>query len=176
MRYALEVPDTLLGLAIHFTPYYNNAGDETFLLRAWTDSSGLPGVELGENYQFHTPEYFTDGYDVFAYYAYDDPIPVEGNIHVGLVQGSEAMLNFGLDKNTKPTWSAALPTWPRRSVVQLRYRRHGDDPSCDASQSAGQLGGHRRPGCSTNSAGIPESGDEPHSAGRSPCTGPVVPV
>ena len=30
MRYALEVPDTLLGLAIHFTPYYNNAGDETF--------------------------------------------------------------------------------------------------------------------------------------------------
>ena len=100
MRYALEVPDTLLGLAIHFTPYYNNAGDETFLLRAWTDSSGLPGVELGENYQFHTPEYFTDGYDVFAYYAYDDPIPVEGNIHVGLVQGSEAMLNFGLDKNT----------------------------------------------------------------------------
>ena len=100
MRYALEVPDTLLGLAIHFTPYYNNADAETFLLRAWADSSGMPGSELGENYQFHTPEYFTDGYDVFAYYAYDDPIPVDGNIHVGLVQGSEAMLNFGLDKNT----------------------------------------------------------------------------
>ena len=100
MRYALEVPDTLLGLAIHFTPYYNNADAETFLLRAWADSSGMPGAELGENYQFHTPEYFTDGYDVFAYYAYDDPIPVDGNIHVGLVQGSESMLNFGLDKNT----------------------------------------------------------------------------
>lgn len=100
MRYALEVADTLLGLAIHFTPYYNNASDETFLLRAWSDSAGLPGAELGENYQFHSPEYFTDGYDVFAYYPYDDPIPVEGNIHVGLVQGSEAMLNFGLDKNT----------------------------------------------------------------------------
>jgi hypothetical protein len=100
MRYALEVPDTLLGLAIHFTPYYNNADDETFLLRAWADSSGLPGEELGENYQFHTPEYFTDGFDIFAYYSYDDPIAVEGTIHVGLVQGSEAMLNFGLDKNT----------------------------------------------------------------------------
>lgn len=100
MRYALEVPDTLLGLAVHFTPYYNNADVETFLLRAWSDSSGVPGVELGENYVFHTPEYFTEGYDVFAYYAYDDPIPVDGNIHVGLVQGSEAMLNFGLDKNT----------------------------------------------------------------------------
>lgn len=100
MRYALEVPDTLLGLAIHFTPYYTNADDETFLLRAWADSSGVPGEELGENYQFHTPEYFTDGFDVFAYYPYDDPIAVDGTIHVGLVQGSEAMLNFGLDKNT----------------------------------------------------------------------------
>lgn len=100
MRYALEVPDTLLGLAIHFTPYYNNADDETFFLRAWTDSAGLPGTELGEHYEFHSPQYFTDGYDVFAYYPYDDPIPVEGNIHVGLVQAGEAMLNFGLDKNT----------------------------------------------------------------------------
>lgn len=100
MRYALEVPDTLLGLAIHFTPYYTNADDETFLLRAWQDSVGLPGTELGENYQFHTPQYFTDGFDLFAYYPYDDPIPVNGNIHVGIVQGSEAMLNFGLDKNT----------------------------------------------------------------------------
>jgi len=87
-------------LAIHFTPYYTNADDETFLLRAWQDSVGLPGTELGENYQFHTPQYFTDGFDIFAYYPYDDPIPVNGNIHVGIVQGSEAMLNFGLDKNT----------------------------------------------------------------------------
>ena len=100
MRFTLEVPDTLLGLAIHFTPYYYNAGSETFILRAWTDSSGLPGTELGENYQFHTPNYFTDGYDVFSYYAYDDPIPVSGSFHVGTVQASDAMLNFGLDKNT----------------------------------------------------------------------------
>ena len=100
MRFTLEVPDTLLGLAIHFTPYYYNAGSETFLLRAWTDSSGLPGTEMGENYQFQTPNYFTDGYDVFAYYAYDEPIPVSGSFHVGTVQASDAMLNFGLDKNT----------------------------------------------------------------------------
>ena len=100
VRYALEVPDTLLGLAIHFTPYYNNADDETFLLRAWQDSAGIPGVELSENYQFQTPQYFNDGYDLFAFYEYDDPIPVEGNIHVGLVQAGELGLNFGLDKNT----------------------------------------------------------------------------
>ena len=100
MRYSIAQPDTLLGLAIHFTPYYTNSDVETFLLRAWADSAGIPGVELAENYQFHTPQYFTDGYDLFAYYEYDQPIPVDGLVHVGLVQGSEAFLNFGLDKNT----------------------------------------------------------------------------
>ena len=100
VRYALEVPDTLLGLAIHFTPFYTDADDETFLLRAWQDSAGIPGAELSENYQFQTPQYFNDGYDLFAFYEYDDPIPVEGNIHVGLVQATETVLNFGLDKNT----------------------------------------------------------------------------
>lgn len=100
LRFSLEVPDTLMGLAIHFTPYYNNADEEIFLLRAWDDSAGYPADELGENYQLHTPQYFTDGYDLFAFYPYDEPIPVSGNIHVGLIQSSESMLNFGLDKNT----------------------------------------------------------------------------
>ena len=100
VRYALEVPDTLLGVAIHFTPYYTNSDDETFLLRAWEDNDGIPGEELIENYQFHSPQYFNDGFDLFAFYEYDDPIPVEGNIHVGIVQATEVGLNFGLDKNT----------------------------------------------------------------------------
>ncbi|MDO7742078.1 MAG: T9SS type A sorting domain-containing protein, partial [Flavobacteriales bacterium] len=80
--------------------YYTNSDLETFLLRAWSDSSGMPAQQLGENYEFHTPQYFTDGYDLFAFYAYDDPIPVDGIVHVGLVQANDAMLNFGLDKNT----------------------------------------------------------------------------
>ena len=99
-RFALATPDTLLGLAIHFTPYYTNADAANFLLRAWSDAGGLPGEELGENYLFHTPQYFTDGYDLFQFYTYDDPIPVEGTIHVGWVQESASMLNVGLDKNT----------------------------------------------------------------------------
>lgn len=100
VRFPIAEPDTLLGLAIHFTPYYTNSDLETFLLRAWSDSSGMPAQQLGENYEFHTPQYFTDGYDLFAFYAYDDPIPVDGIVHVGLVQANDAMLNFGLDKNT----------------------------------------------------------------------------
>jgi hypothetical protein len=100
VRFPVAEPDTLLGLAIHFIPYYDNASDETFLLRAWTDDGGIPGEELGENYLFHNPQYFTDGYDVFSYYEYDDPIPVDGTVHVGFVQSENVMLNVGLDKNS----------------------------------------------------------------------------
>ena len=100
VRYDLAIPDTLYGLAIHFTPYYDQQSDLNFLLRAWADDNGVPGDELGENYLFHQPAYFTDGHDVFAYYEYDDPIPVEGTVHVGMVQEGDFALNIGLDKNT----------------------------------------------------------------------------
>ena len=100
VRYDLAVPDTLYGLAIHFTPYYDQQTNQNFLLRAWADDGGMPGEELGENYLFHQPAYFTDGADVFAYYEYDDPIPVEGTVHVGMVQEADFSLNIGLDKNT----------------------------------------------------------------------------
>ena len=100
VRYDLAIPDTLHGLAIHFTPYYDQQTNLNFLLRAWADDNGVPGEELGENFLFHQPAYFTDGNDVFAYYEYDDPIPVEGTVHVGMVQESDFSLNIGLDKNT----------------------------------------------------------------------------
>ncbi len=100
VRYPLAQADTLLGLAIHFTPYYTDASEETFLLRVWDDNSGVPGDELGTNYQFHSPSYYNQGPDVFGYFPLDEPLPVEGVIHVGLVQSTDAMLNFGLDKNT----------------------------------------------------------------------------
>jgi hypothetical protein len=105
MRYDLAVPDTLFGLAIHFTPYYDQQTNYNFLLRAWNDNGGEPGEELGEHYAFHQPAYFTDGADVFAYYQYDDPIPVEGTVYVGVVQESEFSLNMGLDKNTDYNFS-----------------------------------------------------------------------
>jgi hypothetical protein len=51
-------------------------------------------------YQFHSPQYFTEGYDLFAYYAYDNPVPVSGIIHVGFIQQNVDRLNIGLDKNS----------------------------------------------------------------------------
>lgn len=105
MRFDLAIADTLHGLAIHFTPYYDQQTNLNFFLRAWDDDGGQPGDELGEHYQFHQPAYFTDGHDVFAYYAYDDPIPVEGTVYVGMVQEYEFALNLGLDKNTDYNFS-----------------------------------------------------------------------
>lgn len=105
VRYDLAVADTLHGLAIHFTPYFNQQTNLNFLMRAWADNGGVPGEELGENYLFHQPAYFTDGHDVFAYYEYDDPIPVEGTVHVGIVQEDDFSLNIGLDKNTDYNFS-----------------------------------------------------------------------
>ncbi len=100
LKYQLATADTLLGMFIHFTPLQNNNFAETFLLRAWYNESGQPGGEIGDNFQFQNPHYFTDGYDVFAFYEYDEPLPVDGTIYVGFTQDSNTELNIGLDKNT----------------------------------------------------------------------------
>ena len=100
MRFDVEIEDTLLGLFIHFTPFQNDVSNETFLLRAWTNDGGQPGAEIGENFNFHSPQYYNDGYNIFSYYEYDEPLVVSGNTFVGFIQNSDARLNVGLDKNT----------------------------------------------------------------------------
>jgi len=100
VRYPLALPDTLDGLLIHFTPFYDNAELETFVLKVWADDAGVPGEQIDTMYQFHSPQYFTEGYDLFAYYAYDNPVPVSGIIHVGFIQQNVDRLNIGLDKNS----------------------------------------------------------------------------
>ncbi|PCJ82635.1 MAG: hypothetical protein COA49_00815 [Bacteroidetes bacterium] len=100
VRYPLAIPDTLDGLLIHFTPFYDNAEQETFVLKVWSDDAGVPGEQIDTMYLFHSPQYFTDGYDKFAYYPYDHPVSVSGVIHVGFIQQEVDRLNIGLDKNT----------------------------------------------------------------------------
>ncbi|NNE55534.1 MAG: T9SS type A sorting domain-containing protein [Flavobacteriales bacterium] len=100
MRFRAESPDSLIGMFIHFTPFQDNNDDELFLLRAWGDNAGEPGNELAENYAFQSPNYYENGYNVFAYYEYDNPIFVDGTFYCGMVQDSESSMNFGNDKNT----------------------------------------------------------------------------
>jgi hypothetical protein len=100
VRYPLSIPDTLDGIKIHFTPFYDNAELETFVIKVWADDAGFPGEQIDTMYQFNSPLYFTDGHDKFAYYPCDHPIPVSGIIHVGFIQQNVEHLNIGLDKNT----------------------------------------------------------------------------
>jgi hypothetical protein len=100
VRYPLAIADTLDGIKIHFTPFYDNAELETFVIKVWADDVGFPGEQIDTMYQFNSPLYFTDGHDKFAYYSCDHPIPVSGIIHVGFIQQNVEHLNIGLDKNT----------------------------------------------------------------------------
>lgn len=100
VKFRAEVPDTLLGLIIHWLPHGVDVTNQSFLLRAWGESNGLPGSELAENFNSHFPRYYDEGYNLFSYYEYDEPIPVTGNFFVGWTQPSAIGLNVGNDKST----------------------------------------------------------------------------
>lgn len=101
VKYQAEIGDSLLGLFIHFTPFWENVEDEDFLLRIWGDNNGSPGSELALNYGFQNPHYWEDGHNTFGYYEYDNPVWVDnGSFYVGWTQTGAAELNVGNDKNT----------------------------------------------------------------------------
>jgi hypothetical protein len=99
VKYNVATTDSLYGLFIHFSPIQFDNSFENFILRVWADNNGVPGAEIGENFNFHQPNYYTDGPNVFAYYPLDTPVEVSGVIYVGFVQDSNAELNVGLDLN-----------------------------------------------------------------------------
>lgn len=113
LKYNIATADTLLGLFIHFVPFQHDNSFENFILRVWDDTNGVPGDEIGENFIFHQPDYFENGYNVFKFYELDNPVEVSGVIYVGFVQDSPAELNIGLDKNNN--------TNPSRLFYQLGF-------------------------------------------------------
>jgi hypothetical protein len=99
LRYQAAIEDTLIGLRIHWTPYGRDVSNNPFLLRIWNDGGGIPGSEIVENFTFHNPDYYQDGYDIFSYYAYDQPLAVSGTFYVGWVQSDDVPYYVGNDKN-----------------------------------------------------------------------------
>jgi hypothetical protein len=98
IRFQTPVADTLLGLFIHFTPFEEDVSNETFLLRVWGDNNGIPGAELTENFQFQFPTYYLGEPNIFGFYEYDNPVPIDGVFYAGWVQNTVAEYNVGLDK------------------------------------------------------------------------------
>lgn len=100
VRYRAEIQDTLLGVFIHWLPHGVNVGGQIFLLRVWGETNGIPGNELIDNFVFHNPRFYDDGYNVFSYYEFDQPVVVNGNFFVGWTQPAAVGLNVGNDKNS----------------------------------------------------------------------------
>lgn len=123
LRYQTNIEDTLYGVQIYWIPYGNNPDASPFFLRLRNDINGQPGNEIIENFTFHSPQYYQEGmYERFTYYAFDEPVAVNGTFYVGWVQSDDVLYNVGNDKNfdsnsgrlfTKETtgnWSATTIT------------------------------------------------------------------
>ena len=116
--YDIQKPDTLDGVWIHFTPFYDDASGETFTLKVYSDdpdNPGQPDTLLAPQFVIHEPNYFANAYDGFTYLPFENPIAVSGRIYVGFVQQGEDRINVGLDKstntNTEYLWYR-FPTTP----------------------------------------------------------------
>lgn len=99
LRFQSAIEDTLIGVRINWTPYGLNLSNSPFLLRVWNDGGGIPGSELVENFTFQNPQYYHDGYDIFTYHAFDQPVAVSGTFYVGWVQSNDVPYYVGNDKN-----------------------------------------------------------------------------
>jgi hypothetical protein len=112
----IQQPDTLEGVWIHFTPFYDDAAGETFTLKVRgddPDNPGQPGDDLVSQFTIHEPNYFGNAYDGFTYVPFDAPIPVAaGRVYVGFVQQGEERINIGLDKSTNTNLDHLWWTYP----------------------------------------------------------------
>ena len=103
VRFDIQQPDTLDGVWMHFTPFFDDAVGETFTLKIRgedPDFPGQPGEALQAQFEVQEPDYFTGEHDGFVYYAFNAPIAVDGPVFVGFVQQGEERIHVGLDKNT----------------------------------------------------------------------------
>jgi hypothetical protein len=99
MKFRAEVTDSLLGLFVYWLPTGIDVTAETFLLRAWSDGGTQPGAELGENFNYQHPAFYSHGENYFSYYSYDTPLALTGNFYVGWVQSGSVGLPVGNDKS-----------------------------------------------------------------------------
>ncbi|MFK7758299.1 MAG: T9SS type A sorting domain-containing protein [Flavobacteriales bacterium] len=100
LEYDIAVADSLIGLLIHFNPFTEDNNGELFFLRAWESTTDGPGVPLAENFTSSTPDYYSEGNDVFEFYEYEEPVGIAaGKFFVGISQSTSAELNIGFDKS-----------------------------------------------------------------------------
>ena len=113
----IQQPDTLEGVWIHFTPFYDDAAGETFTLKVREDDPdnlGQPGDDLVSQFTIHEPNYFANAYDGFTYVPFDVPIPVAaGRVYVGFVQQGESASTSASTNPRTPTSTTCGGPIPR---------------------------------------------------------------
>ena len=153
LGFDIQKADTLEGIWIHFTPFYDDAVGETFTLKIREEDAenpGQPGGEIVTQYIIHEPDYYANQYDGFTYIPFEAPIPVVGRIYVGFVQQGEDRINVGLDKstNTNPEYLwYKFPNTPwlqsgiQGSLMIRPVLRAGKEPVVHVSELPSRLEG-----------------------------------
>ncbi len=135
-KFRLSEPDTLRGIWMYFVESSERVSNELFNLRVW---QYLPEGQLGGSeillvdQPLLSPEY-SDSLERFVYYALESPIAVSDSFYVGWQQGTNKLLNIGLDRsnnanskmfyNVDGFWNASTISgaWMIRPVVGKALR------------------------------------------------------
>lgn len=102
IKYDSYESDSLIGIAMHFSPSVNDVSSDLFLITVWEDDNGVPGSVLYEDDIFfpRSPIY-RNGRNLFHTYYFKDTVKVavSSSFFVGWRQLDLNRLNLGLDRN-----------------------------------------------------------------------------
>lgn len=102
-KFELSQPDSLRGMLIHFVQTSENVANELFNLKVWKyiPEGQLGGGEIVLYEQtLLSPEY-PDSIGQFYYYPFDQAVAITDSFYVGWQQGTNKVLNLGLDRNNQ---------------------------------------------------------------------------
>ena len=95
LQYTLMVPDTLSAIQILFNKTLNEANNKFFDLMVWRDQNGRPGQVAYRKIR-QRPQYSDQLYG-FHLYELDEPLVLNGNFYIGLMQEESGSYNIGFD-------------------------------------------------------------------------------
>lgn len=104
-KFALSKADSLRGMLLYFVQNTENVANELFNLKVW---KYIGEGQLGGNEQvlyeqtLLSPEY-ADSLGSFYYYPFETAVAVSDSFYIGWQQGTNKILNLGLDRNNNAT-------------------------------------------------------------------------
>ncbi|MGZ5242894.1 MAG: T9SS type A sorting domain-containing protein [Bacteroidia bacterium] len=100
MRFTINAPDTLHGIAVHFNQADAFVGGRFINLAVWQNLTPLGQPEKDEpaaKITFVKPTY--ENINGYTYFEFKTPVPVKDQFYIGWVQNQDFVLNVGFDKN-----------------------------------------------------------------------------